>query len=338
MMKRKGMLVMADSEKKLWGIHTKDEDLFLKQNKIAIGWNEMGDLSLIANSRDGFKSEYAKKYPDDKKMAISLGAGMLYRFCHEMEIGDYVVYPSKSDRMINIGEVTGNYVYEQTQPHYVQTRTVKWLKHIPRTAFTQGALYEVSAAMSLFMIKNYADEYLAALDKNFKTKAAAADEDETIGATADEIIESTKDFILKELSRHLKGYDLEEFVATLLQAMGYRTKLSPHGGDSGIDITAYKDELPPRILVQVKSQDGDIKETTIQSLKGAMREGDYGLFVTLSDYTKNAKKYLNETPIIRGINGAELVELVLKHYDLMDDKYKKLIPLKMVYIPVPKTE
>lgn len=50
------------------------------------------------------------------------------------------------------------------------------------------------------------------------------------------------------------------------------------GGDSGIDITAYKDELPPRILVQVKSQDGDIKETTIQSLKGAMREGDYGLF------------------------------------------------------------
>ena len=37
---------------------------------------------------------------------------------------------------------------------------------------------------------------------------------------------------------------------------------------------------------------GDIKETTIQSLKGAMREGDYGVFVTLSDYTKNAKKYL----------------------------------------------
>ena len=68
--------------------------------------------------------------------------------------------------------------------------------------------------------------------------------------------------------------------------MGYRTILSPHGGDSGIDITAYKDELPPRIVVQVKSQDGDIKETTIQSLKGAMREGDYGLFVTLSNYTK----------------------------------------------------
>ena len=141
---------------------------------------------------------------------------------------------------------------------------------------------------------------------------------------------------MKELSRQLKGYELEQFVADLLQAMGYRTKVSPQGGDSGIDITAYKDELPPRILVQVKSQDSDIKETTIQSLKGAMREGDYGLFITLSNYTKNAKKYLDNTPIIRGINGTELVELILKYYEDLSEKYRKMIPLKRVYIPAPK--
>ena len=120
--------------------------------------------------------------------------------------------------------------------------------------------------------------------------------------------------------------------------MGYRTKVSAQGGDSGIDITAYKDELPPRILVQVKSQNGDINESTIQSLKGAMREGDYGLFVTLSNYTKNAQKYLESTPIIRGINGTELVELILKYYEALSEKYQKMIPLKMVYIPVPKEE
>ena len=158
--------------------------------------------------------------------------------------------------------------------------------------------------------------------------------DESVGPTADDIIESTKDFILKEISRQLKGYDLEEFVADLLRAMGYRTTVSPRGGDSGIDITAYKDELPPRILVQVKSQDGDIKEATIQSLKGAMREGDYGLFITLSNYTKNAKKYLDNTPIIRGINGTELVELVLKYYDSLSEQYRRMIPLEKVFIPV----
>lgn len=329
---------MADSDKKLWGIHTQDEALFLNQNKIAIGWKNMGDLHQIPASRENFKSKYMETYPDAKKGSIPTSSGMLYRFCHEVQIGDYVVYPSKSDRMINIGEVTSDYVYEPEQSEYVQMRSVKWIKHIPRTAFSQGALYEIGSAMAFFAVKNYADEYIAALDKGFKNKSAAEDEDETIGATAEDIIESTKDFILKELSRNLKGYDLEEFVANLLQAMGYRTTVSAHGGDSGIDITAYKDELPPRILVQVKSQDSDIKETTIQSLKGAMREGDYGLFVTLSNYTKNAQRYLESTPIIRGINGAELVDLVLKYYDLLDDRYKKILPLKMVYIPVPKHE
>lgn len=120
--------------------------------------------------------------------------------------------------------------------------------------------------------------------------------------------------------------------------MGYRAEVSQHGGDSGIDITAYKDELPPRILVQVKSSDSDIRETTIQSLKGAMREGDYGLFITLANYTKNAQNYLKNTPIIRGINGTELVELVLKYYDGLSDKYRQMIPLQKVYIPNLKSE
>jgi restriction system protein len=329
---------MADIEKKIWGIHTYDEALFLKDDKMAIGWKEIGNLREIPANRDDFKKKYVQVYPDASKGAVATCAGMLYRFCHEVQIGDYVVYPSKSDRMINIGEITGDYEFVPDAHEYVQQRNVKWLKHIPRTSFSQGALYEIGSALSFFAVKNYADEFLSALDKGFKKHAAANDEDDTVGATAEDIIESTKDFILKELSRNLKGYALEEFVADLLRAMGYRTTVSPQGGDSGIDITAYKDELPPRILVQVKSQDSDIKETTIQSLKGAMREGDYGLFVTLSNYTKNAQKYLESTPIIRGINGTELVDLILKYYEDLDIKYKKMIPLKMVYIPVPKQE
>ena len=327
---------MANDEKRIWGIHTQDDNLFLKGNVIAIGWHLMGDLRLIEASRDGFKDKYMQTYPDAKTGSIATGAGMLFRFCYEVQIGDYVIFPSKSNREVNIGIVEGDYVYDPSQVEYVQTRKVKWLKHLPRMSFSQGALYEIGSAMSFFAVKNYADEFLAALSKNFKKSIATDIDDESVGATAEDIIENTKDFILKELSRQLKGYELEQFVADLLQAMGYRTKVSPQGGDSGIDITAYKDELPPRILVQVKSQDSDIKETTIQSLKGAMREGDYGLFITLSNYTKNAKKYLDNTPIIRGINGTELVELILKYYEDLSEKYRKMIPLKRVYIPVPK--
>lgn len=322
---------MAD-EIRMWGIHTKDDSLFLNGNVIAIGWREMGDLSALAPTRDAFRDKYVDVYPDAKKGSIGTGVGMLYRFLYEIQVGDYIVFPSKIDRMINIGKVEGDYQFVSDAVEYVQQRKVRWLKHLPRTAFSQGALYEVGSALTLFAVKNYPDEFLHALEKGFRKTPQEIDE--SVGPTADDIIESTKDFILKEISRQLKGYDLEEFVADLLRAMGYRTTVSPRGGDSGIDITAYKDELPPRILVQVKSQDGDIKEATIQSLKGAMREGDYGLFITLSNYTKNAKKYLDNTPIIRGINGTELVELVLKYYDSLSEQYRKMIPLEKVYIPI----
>lgn len=323
-----------ENNARIWGIHTMDDSLFLNQNIIAIGWDATGDLSRIEPTREAYKNEYIRAYPNAKKGSVATGAGMLYRFSCEMQKGDYIVFPSKIDRKINIGIVKSDYFHDNAAAMYPNRRKVKWLKHLPRTAFSQGALYEVGSALSFFQVKNYSDEFLKALGRNFTGNNLESEPDETVARTAEEIIESTKDFILKELSKRLKGYALEEFIADLLQAMGYRTMLSPHGGDNGVDITAYKDELPPRIVVQVKSQDGDVKETTIQSLKGAMREGDYGVFITLSDYTKNAQKYLDNTPIIRGINGTELVNLILKYYDKLSEQYKRIIPLKMVYIPI----
>ncbi len=330
---------MQPTEKRVWGIHTKNDTLFLHDNLIAVGWNELGDLSKIEQNRDAFREKMTMTYTDASKQSVATMTGQVYRFVCEMNIGDYIVFPSKTDRKINIGIVQGDYYYVSSNNDYANRRAVKWLKHLPRTAFTQGALYESGSAMTLFMIKNYADEYLSALDENFTKKSTISPiDDESVATTAEDIKESTKDFVLKQLSSQLKGYSLEDFVADLFRAMGYRTTLSAHGGDSGIDITAYKDELPPRILVQVKSQDSDIKESTIQSLKGAMREGDYGVFVTLSDYTKNARKYLDNTPIIRGINGTELVSLILKYYKDLSEKYQRMIPLEMVYIPMPREE
>ena len=48
--------------------------------------------------------------------------------------------------------------------------------------------------------------------------------------------------------------------------------------------------------------------------------------------------FVVKTPIIRGINGTELVDLILKYYDQLSEKYRKMIPLKMVYIPVAKED
>ena len=325
-------------DKRVWGIHTMDDFMFLNRNVIAIGWKSMGDLGTLASDREAFKKKYSSVYPEAKLQQVANSAGMLYRFVHEAKIGDYIVFPSKINRQINIGVIEGDYLFSPNEAEYVHTRKVKWLKCLPRTSFSQGVLYEVGSAMSFFSLKNYADEYLVALEKSGKKMEVVADDAEVVEKTTADIIEGTKDYILKELSKNLKGYDLEDFVANLLKAMGYRAEVSQRGGDSGIDITAYKDELPPRILVQVKSSDSDIRESTIQSLKGAMREGDYGLFITLANYTKNAQNYLKNTPIIRGINGTELVELILKYYDGLSDKYKQMIPLQKVYVPNLKSE
>ena len=321
---------------KIWGIHSQDDRLFLENAIIAIGWDEMGNLAELETNKESFKAKYSSIYPHSKKMSIASCVGVLTRFVLDMQIGDYVVFPSKSNREINIGQIVGDYYYEESGTRYKQRRKVKWLKHFPRAAFTQGALYEIGCFLTCFLIKNYADEFLNALDKNFKVSEAEESIDETVIHTSEDIRDNTRDFILRELNRQLKGYDLEDFVAALLNAMGYRTKVSPHGGDHGIDIIAYKDELPPRILVQVKSTRDDITEAMVSSLGGMMENGDYGLFVTLSNFKKNAITYLEKHPSIKAINGEELVNLILIYYDFLSDKYRSIIPLEKVYIPVVK--
>jgi len=71
-----------------------------------------------------------------------------------------VVYPSKADRMVHLGKITGVYEYDpKTEPAYPNMRSVKWVKSVPRTQFSQGALYEIGSALTLFQVKNYADEF-----------------------------------------------------------------------------------------------------------------------------------------------------------------------------------
>lgn len=110
----------------LWGIHSMDDFLFLNQNLIALGWEEMEDLSSLPQSRDAFKERYMAAFPNAKKGAVANSAGMLYRFVWEMKEGDYIVFPSKMDRKINLGVVTGPY-YHVAGTRYPNRRKVKWL-------------------------------------------------------------------------------------------------------------------------------------------------------------------------------------------------------------------
>jgi Uncharacterized conserved protein len=325
----------------IWGIHagkTGDADtLFLKHNLIAIGWVEMGDLSGIKPDREAFKQRFAETYPNGKPGAIPTSAGQLYRFVHEMKRGDMIVYPSRRARQIHIGEVIGDYKHDPSlDDTYPQRRQVKWLRSLPRSQFTQGALYEIGAAMSLFQVKNYADEFRAALEG--KQVATPIAKDETVIAVAENIEENTRDFIIKRLAQELKGHPFANFVGHLLQTMGYRTRISPEGTDGGVDIIAHKDELgfePPIIKVQVKSSEGSIGDPVVSALYGKVERDEKGLVVTLGSFTPPAKSFARNKSNLRLIDGDELVNLILQHYEQFDSSYKGLLPLKRIYVPEP---
>lgn len=335
---------MNDPETNIWGIHggaTGDADtLFLNKNVIALGWAEMADLSKLPPNRAAFKQAVATAYPKSKPGAIPNNAGQLFRFIHEMKVGDFVAYPSKRDRHVHLGQVEAGYKYEQSiEPGYPHHRSVVWRRSIPRTSFSQGALFELGSAMSFFQVRNYADEFLTALQGT--VNPPIPERDKTVALVAEEIEETAGDFVLKQLATEIKGHPLADFIAHLLGTMGYHTRVSPEGPDGGIDIIAHKDELgfkPPIIKVQVKSGEGSVGDPIVSALYGKVSPGEFGLLVTLGSFTAQARTFARSKSNLRLIDGAELVSLALRHYEGFDSRYKGLLPLRRVYVPQPLDE
>ena len=326
------------SERIVWGIHGgvggDARDIFIKKNQIALGWDNLGDLSKLPKSRDAYKDKMKEVMPDRKEGYYPVAAGQIYRFVNEMKKGDVIVYPSKPDRTVYIGEVTGEYIYVKDEDGYSQRRAVKWIKTLPRTKFSQGALYEIGSALSFFQIKTYFDEFLTALEGNLT--AQPPKKDETVGYVAKEVEEATHDYILKTLAQELKGHAFADFVAHLLNTMGYKTRVASEGPDGGIDIIAHKDELgfvPPIIKVQVKSTEGSIGEPIVSQLYGKVDKSEFGMFVTLGTFTNQAITFARNKSNLRLIDTEAFVDLILSHYEKFDSKYKALLPLKKVYIP-----
>ena len=334
---------MAGQTQQLWGIHEGDGRAAYEnataEGYIALGWPEVDDLSRITGSKEAFRAAVTCVYPDASEGAKRLWAGHLFRYIYMVREGDLIVYPVKRDRQLHIAEVVGPYRYDPlTRPAQPHLRAVRWLKVVPRTQFTQGALYEINSPITLHQIRNYAEEVHAVL---VGSNSMSDPVDETVSAVAEEIEATTRDFVLKQLARELKGHPFAHFVAHVLEAIGYRTRISAEGADGGVDIIAHRDELgfePPIIKVQVKSTEGSVGDPVVSQLYGKVGHGEFGLFVTLGTYTTQARTFARNKSNLRLLDGDDLVSLVLEHYEAFDSRYKELLPLKRVYIPVDLTE
>ncbi len=132
----------------LWGIHNDESSLDLLEGQfISISWEALGDLSDVDVNRESLKLRLAAAYPGAKPGAIPVWAGVLVRFINEMQVGDYVISPNKSDRTLNFGCVDSDFYVEPGAETHPNRRRVRWLRTgVPRDTFSTGALHEIGSA------------------------------------------------------------------------------------------------------------------------------------------------------------------------------------------------
>ncbi len=315
------------------------DSIFLERSQLAVSFTEAaGDVSALPATRGAFKEMFGRS-GEARAASIPMQAGQLYRFVHEMSIGDHVIYPRRADRTLHWGEITGPYVFDAgDSAEFAHRRAVRWISKLSRDVFSQGALYELGSTLTLFEVKSFAGEFLRRFDDDGGmggSPAAQPDEESEIAVVRD-VAESTSDFIARKIKTDLKGFPFEPFMADLFRAMGYRARATRNVRDDGIDIIAHRDELgiePPILKIQVKVVDSNIGADSVKAFYAMVQERDVGIFVTTGGYSTSATTFASTKGNLKLMGGAELVGLIQKYYDGLDVKYRKQIPLRRVLVP-----
>src|SRR5204863_9163713 len=137
-----------ENKSTLWVVHISNNEVGARRAQsegfVCIGWTRLGDLTLY-DTRDKMKAAYRRAFPEASEGSLKASYGQVFRFAHEMATGDPVVYPIKGSRELMIGEITGRYEWrgndaELRENDYSNVRPVKWIKRVPRIAFSQSAL------------------------------------------------------------------------------------------------------------------------------------------------------------------------------------------------------
>jgi len=313
---------------------------FEKANCVAIGWNELGDMVAIT-SREELWERMAQTWPDGTKAQRGLSVAQVHKFRFEIAEGDIVVSYNTGERSYLVGEVTGGYKYEPGRvPVYDNIIPVKWLGKIPRDDLSVESRNSLGSALTCFSLGDHVVEEIDAILKGKKpkeTQLEVTDEETELDLLKLDVLERANEFIKDEISK-LSWERMQDFIAGILRAMGYKTKVSEPGPDRGKDIVASPDGLgiqQPRIKVQVKHR---LKTRTgvdeISSFLGILLQHEVGLFVSTGGFTRDAyfKAESAQTPVtLIGLD--DLVNLYKQYYDTIDAETRALVPLIKIYWP-----
>lgn len=331
------------------GSHGEYEPKFLQEGRVYVTWDALSvNLAKLAD-RVELSKAMTQRYPDTKPKAIANWVSQVWPFAHEMAPTDLVVLPLKSQRAIQIGEITGDYQFEAGGPNpFFHWRPVKWIgEAVPRANFggdllnTFGAFLTIcrvqrnnaEARLAAMRASGWKPESLAAITKAppVALSAFASDLEET------DLAEAAEDQIAQLISARFKGHGFTRLVEGILKAQGYVTYRSPEGADGGADILAGAGPLgfgAPRLCVEVKSESSPIDRPTVDKLLGAVTKfgAHEGLFVSWSGFKTNVQRELASSFFrVRLWTQKELLEALFTHYDKLDDDLKAELPLKRIW-------
>jgi len=238
-------------------------DDFIEKNHVSIGLGEAIGKIRSNVTRADVVELYRGVYPSWSDGKVVNAAGQLYRFHAEIKKGDTVATYDPSIRRYVLGKVTGDAEWiEDGGQGCAFPRAVTWTLHVPRDALSVTTTNTLGAIQTLFLL----NEDAAAELRQLAVPLAAPDDAEPAPASKapakdatsiddirEESIEKAGELIEDHITK-LDPYELQDLVAGILRAMGYKTRVSGPGADRGVDIFASPDGLglqEPRILSHV---------------------------------------------------------------------------------------
>ena len=314
---------------------------WISRGHIAIYWN-LGGADIAAIPKDQIKSLYKMQFPDASRQVVAASAGMIYRFGHEIVEGSTVVVYEPATRLYHIGEVMGPCTFvmpeDSDDDDGSYRRKVAWKATVSRDALSARAKHSLGSISTLFAVS---DETLRELENASRgvPPVASSEEDEEEEnaaeireATAEDGIERIKDRVLQ-----LTWEEMEQLVAGVLRAMGYKTSMTRRGSDGGRDIIASPDGLgleSPRIVVEVKHRKETMGAPALRSFIGGLRNTDSGLYVSTGGFTKDAMYEADRALMpVKLLDLDQFVRLVVDNYDNADMDMRAILPLVRIYWP-----
>jgi restriction system protein len=316
------------------GIYSED----FEKGYVAIGWSELGDLTQY-KSDASLREKYLTTYVNEKPGATANAIAMILKFRDQIKAGDYLISYNPETRDYLIGRDKGEYKYQPSiVGDYANLRTVDWLGKVSRDALSQKSRNVLGSTLTLFSVnQSIVDEFLGVLSGK-KTNVVSMDAilDVESGPLKDETIAQSHELI-KDKIVALDAEEMEELVASILRAMGYKAKVSPKGPDRGVDVIASPDGLgltQPRIKAEVKHRGGSMGAPDIRGFIGALREGDSGLFISTGGFTREARYEAERSTFpLTLVDLDDLADLIVSHYESFDLDGRALVPLVRIYWP-----